>query len=62
MEIIFIRSFRPRENPAGATLTIDYKTSIPLLVRLAKAVIAKMKDQEGDLIMANPQARFISVA
>ncbi|MFC2051285.1 SRPBCC family protein [Chloroflexota bacterium] len=51
---------RSRENLTRVTLTIEYKVPIPLLGKLAEAIIVKMNDQEGDLIMANLQARFMS--
>ncbi|MFC1958492.1 SRPBCC family protein [Chloroflexota bacterium] len=53
-------TFRSRENITRVTLTIEYKVPIPLLGKLAEAIIVKMNDQEGDLITANLQARFTS--
>jgi len=50
---------RARENLTRVTLTIDYKVPIPLLGKLIEAIIVKMNDQEGDLIMANLRARFM---
>lgn len=50
---------RPWENKTRVTLTIEYKVPIPLLGKLAEAIIVKMNEQEGDLIMANLQARFM---
>ena len=41
------------------TLTIEYKVPIPLLGKLAEFVVLKMNDQEADLVMVNPQARFL---
>jgi hypothetical protein len=41
------------------TLTIEYKVPIPLLGKLAEAIIVRMNDQEGDLIMVNLGARFM---
>jgi len=41
------------------TLTIEYKVPIPLLGKLAEAIIQKMNEHEGDLIMANLQTRFM---
>ena len=52
-------TFRSMENLTRVTLTIDYKVPIPLLGKLAEAIIVKMNDQEGDLIMANLRARFM---
>ena len=50
---------RSRDNLTRVTLTIEYKVPIPLLGKLAEAIIVKMNDQEGDLIMANLRARFM---
>ncbi len=50
---------RSQKNLTRVTLTIEYKIPIPLLGKLAEAIIVKMNDQEGDLIMANLQARFM---
>ncbi len=52
-------TFRSRANITRVTLTIEYKIPIPLLGKLAEAIIVKMNDQEGDLMMANLQARFM---
>ncbi len=49
-------TFRSWENKTRVTLTIDYKVPIPLLGKLAEAIIVKMNEHEGDLIMANLQA------
>ena len=40
------------------TLSIKYKIPIPLLGKLAEAIIVRMNEQEGDAIMACLQARF----
>jgi len=52
-------TFRSRENMTRVTLTIEYKVPIPLLGKLAEAIIMKMNEQEADLMMANIQARFL---
>lgn len=41
------------------TLTIEYIVPIPLLGKLAEAIIARMNDQEADLVMANLRDRFM---
>lgn len=51
-------TFRSRENITRVTLTIEYKIPIPLLGKLAEAIILKINAQEADLMMANLQARF----
>jgi uncharacterized protein YndB with AHSA1/START domain len=52
-------TFRSNANMTKMTLTIEYKVPIPLLGKLAEAIIVRMNDQEGDLIMVNLGARFI---
>ena len=36
-----------------------YPVPIPLLGKLAEAIIVKMNDQEGDLMMAHLRTRFM---
>ena len=52
-------TFRSKENRTRVTLTIEYKVPIPLLGKLAEAIIVKMNEQEGDLMMAHLQTRFM---
>jgi len=52
-------TFRSKENRTRVTLTIEYKIPVPLLGKLAEAIIVKMNEQEGDLIMANLRTRFM---
>ena len=51
-------TFRSRGNITRVTLTVEYKVPILLLGKLAEAIIVRMNEQEGDVIMANLQARF----
>lgn len=52
-------TFRFREKATRVTLIIEYKVPVPLLGKLADAIIVTMNDQEADLIMANLRARFM---
>ncbi len=52
-------TFRSRGEITRVTLTIEYIIPIPLLGRLAEAIIVRMNDQEADLVMANLRARFM---
>ena len=52
-------TFRSEGNRTRVFLTIEYKVPIPLLGKLAEAIIVKMNEQEGDLIMANLRTRFM---
>jgi uncharacterized membrane protein len=53
------RSNENDENITRVTLTIEYKVPVPLLGKLAEAIIVKMNDQEGDLLRVNLGARFL---
>ena len=50
---------RLKEDKTRVTFTIEYTVPIPLLGKIAEAIIVKMNDQEGDVMMANLGARFI---
>ena len=52
-------TFRSLPKGTRVHLTIEYRVPIPLLGKLAEAVIVMMNEQEGDLMMANLRARFI---
>lgn len=52
-------TFRSRGEITRVTLTIEYIVPIPLLGKLAEAIIARMNDQEADLVMANLRDRFM---
>ncbi len=52
-------TFRLKENKTRVTFTVEYKVPIPLLGKMAEAIIVRMNDQEGDLIMVNLGARFM---
>lgn len=52
-------TFRSREDKTRVTFMVEYKVPVPLLGKLAEAIIIKMNDYEGNLIMANLQARFM---
>ncbi len=52
-------AFRTRDNRTRVTLTVDYKIPIPLLGKIAEAIIVKMNEQELHLMMSNLRARFL---
>ncbi|MFC1918319.1 SRPBCC family protein [Chloroflexota bacterium] len=53
-------TFRSDGNITKVTLTIEYKIPIPLLGKLAEAIIVKMNEQEMNMIMDNLKARFMN--
>ena len=54
-------TFRARGEETRVTLTIEYIIPIPLLGKLAEAIIVKMNEQEADLMMFNLRARFMKL-
>ena len=52
---------RSWENRTRVTFTVDYNIPIPLLGKIAEAIILKINDQEAEVIMANLQARFMTI-
>ena len=52
-------AFRSQANRTRVTLTVKYKMPIPLLGKLAEAVIKKMNEQELAFMLANLKARFV---
>ena len=51
-------AFRSQANRTKVTLTADYNIPIPLLGKLAEAVVEKMNEQELTLLLSNLRARF----
>ena len=52
-------TFRSLKDKTRVTFMVEYKVPVPLLGKLAEAIIVKMNDNEGDLIMADLKARFM---
>jgi len=50
--------FQPEAGGTKVTFEVEYTVPIPLLGKLAEAIIVKMNDREGDLILANLKARM----
>jgi len=50
--------FQPEAGGTKVTFEIEYTVPIPVLGKLAEAVIVKMNDHEGELILANLKARM----
>jgi len=51
-------AFQPEAGGTRVTLTTEYTVPIPLLGKLAEAIIVRMNDHEGDIVMANLKARM----
>jgi len=52
-------TFRSSKDRTRVTLTIEYKIPVPVLGKLAEAIIAQMNDQEADLIMSHLRIRLM---
>ncbi len=50
--------FQPEAGGTKVTFGIEYTVPIPVLGKLAEAVIVKMNEHEGDLVLANLKARM----
>ena len=53
-------TFRSQANRTRVALTVNYKIPVPLLSKLAEAVVEKMNEQELAVMLANLRARFMS--
>jgi len=52
-------AFRSQPNRTRVILTIDYKIPVPLLGKLAEAIIVKMNEQEIALMLSNLRASLM---
>jgi len=50
--------FQPEAGGIKVTIEAEYTVPIPVLGKLAEAIIVKMNDREGELILANLKARM----
>jgi uncharacterized protein YndB with AHSA1/START domain len=49
---------QPEAGGTKVTFEIEYTVPVPVLGKLAEAVIVKMNEREGDLVLANLKARM----
>jgi len=50
--------FQPEAGGTKVTFEVEYTVPIPVLGKLAEAIIVKMNDHESELILANLKARM----
>ena len=50
--------FQREAGGTKVTFKVEYTVPVPVLGKLAEAIIVKMNDREGDLILANLKARM----
>ena len=51
-------TFQPEASGTRVTFTVEYTVPIPVLGKLAEAIIVRMNDHEGDLVLSNLKARM----
>ena len=51
-------TYEPADGGTKATFEVEYNIPIPVLGKLAEAIVVKMNDNEGDAIMANLKSRM----
>ena len=58
LESVLTWTFEPEGAGCKLTVVTEYKVPIPVLGRMAEAIIVKMNDHEGDMVLANLKARM----
>jgi uncharacterized protein YndB with AHSA1/START domain len=51
-------TFEPEDGGTRLTVETQYKVPIPVLGRMAEALIVRMNEHEGELVLANLKARM----
>ena len=51
-------TFQPEDGGTKFTAEIEYKVPVPVLGKLAEAIVVKLNEHEADMIMANLKARM----
>ena len=50
--------FQPEAGGTKVTFVVEYTVPIPVLGKIAEAIIVKMNDREGDMLLANLKTRM----
>ena len=50
--------FQPEGDETKVTFEVEYTVPVPVLGKLAEAIIVKMNEQEGEVILANLKTRM----
>jgi uncharacterized membrane protein len=58
IDSIFTRTFEPEDGGTRLTVVTEYKVPIPVLGRMAEAIVVKMNEREGELVLVNLKARM----
>jgi uncharacterized protein YndB with AHSA1/START domain len=58
LESILTWTFEPENSGTRLTVETEYTVPIPVLGRMAEALIVKMNEHQGELVLANLKARM----
>ena len=58
IEATQVYTFKPEAGGTKFTWAVEYTVPVPLLGRLAEAIVLKMNEREMNLVMANLKARM----
>ncbi len=53
-----IWTFEPENGGTKVTFEVEYTVPIPVIGKLAEAIVVKMNDHEGDVLLANLKSRM----
>ena len=53
-----IWTFEPENGGTKVTFGVEYTVPIPVIGKLAEAIVVKMNDHEGDVLLANLKSRM----
>lgn len=53
-----IWTFAPEDGGTKATFEVEYTVPIPVIGKLAEAIVVKMNNHEGDALLANLKSRM----
>lgn len=56
LESTFVYTYEPEDSGTKLTMEIEYTVPIPLLGKLAEAIIVKLNQNEADVLIANLKA------
>ena len=58
LESVLTWTFGPENGGTRLSVVTEYRVPIPVLGRMAEAIIVKMNDREGTMVLANLKARM----
>jgi uncharacterized membrane protein len=58
IESTFVWTYKPEDGGTNLTVEVEYTVPLPLLGKLAEAVIVKLNEHEADTLLANLKVRM----